>query len=83
MKNLADLLIIIGLAAALIAVALLESPVIKGMVALLLALLTILLTIIKFKTSQEMNGKDKFLDLLSLLVVIGASAFIIYKMISL
>lgn len=79
MKNFIDLILKVALAIAIVLTNLVKDEVINSIVILSLAFLTVVLVVFKFKVEPELKLQDKILDIISLLVIVTASVYIIYR----
>jgi heme/copper-type cytochrome/quinol oxidase subunit 4 len=83
MKYFLDLALKIALVITIVLTNLISDELIKSIVILSLTFLAILLVIFKFKTEEEIKLQEKISDIVTLLVIIAGSIFIIYRIVNL
>jgi len=82
MKDFIDLILKIALIVSIVLTNLLNDAVIKGIIILSLAFLTIILTVLEFKVAPEMKFQEKISNVIVVIAIAFASGFIIYRLIN-
>lgn len=78
-----DLIFTIALVVSFVITAFTNNQVVKNIILLLLSLIIIVLTMIKLKTSKNMKTQEKVIETGVLIVAVGTSIYIIFKMLNL